>query len=37
MIVRVCIENNFDEAAIIKKLDQYQTKEKYKGLKEYDW
>lgn len=36
-VVRICVDHQFDAEQIKKYLSQYETKDKYKGLKDFEW
>ena len=36
-VVRVCVDLDFDTAAIKKHLAKYETNDKYKGLQQFEW
>ena len=36
-MLRICLDNNFDDGEITKVLKKYETEDKYKGMAEYEW
>jgi len=36
-VVRICVDNDCDQQRVQIALDKYNTKEKYQGLKQFEW